>query len=209
MSCWRLRLPPAKKAWKSFTSKLQRKLLRNLQYNSKAIKKPKTHRLHTTDIPANSATTGAAISVSPSPFLQQRKTRLLQPPKPNRAFRLRYRGRYYRYPFKKKAALAPAPVYIDRLFKEPAAAAEIVAKCPVPIAKNVKQDQDQARAPGAGGTSNNNNKEENACSSAADEMWESLALASPQMNGIDQRAEDFIQKFRDEMDRQEMMARRL
>ena len=44
---------------------------------------------------------------------------------------------------------------------------------------------------------------------AADDMWESLGFASPQMDGIDQRAEEFIARFRAEMEVQETMARRL
>ncbi|KAF7119464.1 hypothetical protein RHSIM_Rhsim13G0034900 [Rhododendron simsii] len=45
--------------------------------------------------------------------------------------------------------------------------------------------------------------------SDADGMWESLALASPLMHGIDERAEEFIARIRGEMQLQEMMARRL
>lgn len=45
--------------------------------------------------------------------------------------------------------------------------------------------------------------------SAADDMWESLALASPLMHGINERAEEFITRIRGEMQLQEMMARRL
>lgn len=39
--------------------------------------------------------------------------------------------------------------------------------------------------------------------SSADEMWESLAMGSSQMEGIDERAEEFIAKFRAEMQNQE------
>lgn len=93
------------------------------------------------------------------------------------------------------------PVYIDELFSEPTAAAQLVAN-----KSRVDLDQ-RARAPG---TSNVGVKEEKAsATSAADDMWESLALASPQMNGIDQRAEEFIQSFRAEMELQEIMASRL
>lgn len=42
-----------------------------------------------------------------------------------------------------------------------------------------------------------------------DDMWESMVLASPQMQGIDERADEFIARFRAEMNHQEMMARRL
>lgn len=44
---------------------------------------------------------------------------------------------------------------------------------------------------------------------SADEIWESLVLASPQMNGINERAEEFITRFRAEMLLQERLARHL
>ncbi|TXG63819.1 hypothetical protein EZV62_010813 [Acer yangbiense] len=131
MSFLSLRLPPARKAWKSFKSKIQSKL-RKLN-KSKAIKKQRNR------------------------------------PMKNKSIGFCYNRRY---PFKKKAAAAP--VYIDRLFKEP-----------------MKE---------VAGTSS---KE------VGDDMWEALGLASPQMNGIDQRAEEFIRSFRAELHRQEMIARRL
>ncbi|KAI5664939.1 hypothetical protein M9H77_24262 [Catharanthus roseus] len=44
---------------------------------------------------------------------------------------------------------------------------------------------------------------------SADDMWESLVLASPQMmNGINEKADEFIAKFRAEMRLQERLARR-
>lgn len=43
----------------------------------------------------------------------------------------------------------------------------------------------------------------------ADDMWESLVLASPQMHEINERAEEFITRFRAEMQNQETLARRL
>lgn len=41
-----------------------------------------------------------------------------------------------------------------------------------------------------------------------DDMWETV-MASPQMNGINERAEEFIARFRAEMHRQEIQARHL
>lgn len=38
-----------------------------------------------------------------------------------------------------------------------------------------------------------------------DEMWESLTLASPQLHCINERAEEFITRFRQDMLRQENM----
>lgn len=45
--------------------------------------------------------------------------------------------------------------------------------------------------------------------SGADDMWESLQVASPLMYGIDERADEFIARIKAEMQLQEMMARRL
>lgn len=39
-----------------------------------------------------------------------------------------------------------------------------------------------------------------------DDMWESVALGSPQTKGIDERAEEFIARFRAEMEMQEALA---
>lgn len=52
------------------------------------------------------------------------------------------------------------------------------------------------------------NRESEGVTGTADEMWESLGFASPQMHGIDKRAEEFIARFRAEMKDQEKLARR-
>lgn len=44
---------------------------------------------------------------------------------------------------------------------------------------------------------------------SADDMWESVGLASPLMRGVNERAEEFIARFRAEMEVQEMLARNL
>lgn len=71
-------------------------------------------------------------------------------------------------------------------------------------AKNNKLLDHPAAVPGA---SKVGSLAEKACS--GDDMWESLGLASPQMHGIDERAEEFIVRFRAEMKVQEMLARNL
>lgn len=99
-----------------------------------------------------------------------------------------------------------APVYVDKLFKEPVAD-ELVEQC-MPSAKTMKlldnhqavivsTEAEASREDGKGG--------ERAIA-AADDMWESLGFASPQMRGIDERAEQFIASFRSEMEVQEMIA---
>ncbi|KAJ9176439.1 hypothetical protein P3X46_011749 [Hevea brasiliensis] len=181
MSCLNLslKLPPAKKAWQSFTSKLLRK-----PQNSRAFKKSKYP------------------SAKPIFFQQhdQSKSR-----------RLFFRPSKYTLPFKRRRSCLlskkkTAPVYIDKLFRE-SVANELVAQCP-PSTKTLKLLDDQqavirsteaetSREDGKGGEK----------AIAADDMWESLGFASPQMRGIDERAERFIASFRADMEVQEMIAR--
>ncbi|KAL4308955.1 hypothetical protein GQ457_01G055980 [Hibiscus cannabinus] len=99
MSCLRIRLPPAKKAWKSFTSILQSRL--HKLHKSKAIKKPRNN---------NRLQTAASKTTRPSLFLGQR----LQ-------FKSKKRRRalpfgYQRYHVSRNKA--PPPVYVDKLFKD-------------------------------------------------------------------------------------------
>ncbi|KAI4301100.1 hypothetical protein L6164_034414 [Bauhinia variegata] len=90
MSCIRLRFAPATKAWKSLTSKLGK--LRKIR-KSKAIRKPRKHVNSTVAKPAK-----------PSKFLARRFRRK------------KLTVRSVIYGLHKK----PAPVYVDKLFKEPA-----------------------------------------------------------------------------------------
>jgi hypothetical protein len=82
-----------------------------------------------------------------------------------------------------------ASVYVDKLFREP----HQLTNCS-PITKSVKP----LDVPGG------------SClvekPLSADDMWESLGLASPLMRGVDDRAEEFIARFRAEMEVQEMLA---
>jgi hypothetical protein len=93
------------------------------------------------------------------------------------------------YVFEKKTA----SVYVDKLFKEPAQ----VEQCPPRTKSSIKLLDQQA-----GGS-----LAEKPLS--ADDMWESLALASPLMRGVDERADEFIARFRAEMEVQETLARNL
>ena len=188
MYCLSLRLPPAKKAWKRFTSKLQTRL--HKLHKSKAIKKPKKNRLQT----------AASKTTRPSLFLGQR---LQRKSRRRRALPFGYQ-RYY-VSNDKAAAL----VYIDKLSKE-APVTELVGrihqqpeKSDVQWEKNVKFiDEVAAAAEAEAGTSKEGENQ-------GDDMWESIGLASPMLHGIDARAEEFIASFRAELERQEIMARNL
>ena len=94
-----------------------------------------------------------------------------------------------------------ATVYVDKLFKEPVT--EKVESLHTPKTLVKVDNNKPAAAAVVPGTS----KEGGNGDVAADDMWESMGFASPQMNGIDERAEEFIAKFRAEMEVQERLAR--
>ncbi|GAU11654.1 hypothetical protein TSUD_334670 [Trifolium subterraneum] len=186
MSCISLRLPPARKVWKSFTSKLGSKL-HNIR-KSKAMKKQRKHLK-----PSTSITT--------------------KPPKFHATKRFRRKKfatvRSVFCSFNKK----PAPVYIDKLFKEPACDVvgylkpETINYRPqIEIAAKIDDYQRGKKEVAEGSTSKRSCEK---TSSSSDDMWESVALASPQMQGIDERAEEFITRFRRQMAAQERLARNL
>ncbi|KAB2602287.1 hypothetical protein D8674_003292 [Pyrus ussuriensis x Pyrus communis] len=180
MSCLRLRLPPARRAWKSFTSKLQRKL-----HKPKGIAKPGKNRVKAiTAAASSSASTFAFSSVGLKPY------KFLQ-------VRFKRKGRRYKHRQLLQNRGSDAHVYVDKLFKEPAVT-ELVRSSEPPVAK-CKQATTAAAAAEGGA--------ERGCSATADDMWESLGFASPMMHGIDERAEEFIAKFRREMEVQEKLAR--
>ncbi|KAB1200936.1 hypothetical protein CJ030_MR0G005872 [Morella rubra] len=175
MSCLSLKLPPAPKVWKSFTSRLQSKL--HKLHMSKAIKKPRNR--------VKKSTGGGGAW--PSLLIDQRLKRRKRHVHAHRAHPLR------EYFFEKKTA----PVFVDKLFKGPVA--ELVAEpCP-PKGKNFKLLDQPAAVQESGGLAEK--------TFSADDLWESLGLASPQMRGVDERAEEFITRFRAEMEVQEMLAR--
>ncbi|KAK7284118.1 hypothetical protein RJT34_18857 [Clitoria ternatea] len=175
MSCisLRLRLPPARKAWKSFTSTLGK--LHKIR-RSKAMKKHRKKHSKTR--------TKQATKIPPKFFTTKRfgRKRLAT-------------VRSFIYGFQKK----PAPVYIDKLFKEPSC--ELVEQWKP---QTVRKPRIEKICSAAGEV-----EAAAGSSSTSDDMWESVALASPLMQGIDQRAEEFITRFREQMAAQETLARNL
>ncbi|KAF2320402.1 hypothetical protein GH714_027409 [Hevea brasiliensis] len=153
MSCLNLSLglPPAKKAWQNFTSKLLHK-----PHKSMALKKPK--------YPSKS-----------SNFFEQRDQ--------SSSRRFFFRPSKYALPFKRLSAKCQDYEVLGQ----------------PPGGDSIKEAEASRPEDGKG--------DERAI--AADDMWESLGFASPQMRGIDERAEQFITSFRSEMEVQEMIARGL
>ncbi|XP_028791706.1 uncharacterized protein LOC114747533 [Neltuma alba] len=186
MSFPSLKLPPARKVWKSFTSTIAK--LRKIN-KSRAIKKPRKHTKRSTL--ASSTKRPCKLS---SRRLSQKKLR---------GFRSVFYG------FGKK----PTPVYIDKLFKEPSC--DIVKHVKPDMAENPRKRKASKLGDDTGeeaGTSNqggrfDRDRNNKACTS--DDMWESVALASPLMEGINERAEEFIARFKKEMMAQELLARNL
>lgn len=187
------RLLSARKSWRVFTKKIKTNL-HKLQ-TSKAIKKPKTkNRFKAKPKPA-------FWPALPSfPYYRQRG---------RGTSRVRKVSSDNRCSLQKRI---PPPVYVDQLFvnKEESSTA-------------TSHNQIQKVSPGTGKTkiidqkvsaesitsSWQDNIKERKKLPNGDDMWESLMLASPQMYGINERAEEFIVRFRAEMQKQERSASHL
>ncbi|KAK6940675.1 Protein of unknown function DUF761, plant [Dillenia turbinata] len=178
---------PAAKAWKSFTTKMQRKL--HKLSKSKTITKPRTTKV----------TLHAPVSHKPRP---RRKRWLFQP---SQTIRFRFQPRL-------RLQKTTAAAYLNELFigqalnKHIKSSAKTAKKLTeeVPSVNNKKiKLLDEPSLPKTSKASTSGCETSNL---EADDMWESLGLASPQMRGIDARAEEFIAKFRAEMELQEILA---
>ncbi|PKI31081.1 hypothetical protein CRG98_048527 [Punica granatum] len=208
MSCLSLslKLPPARKAWKIFTSKLQKKLP---NFHRRPNKLTYHRSLRTHKLPRALGTTNKAVPMRvhgknrPSSSDKLVKSRPHQP-------RL--------YAFKKRNA----PVFVDKLFKDPTCTNSTLSVTELGDYKTGVRGIKESSGSGSGsGTSDCKESDmptgpEDAgmpCGGDGggdddDCMWESVGLASPSMQNIDERAEAFIAKFWAEMKNQEAMARR-
>ncbi|KAK4281288.1 hypothetical protein QN277_012804 [Acacia crassicarpa] len=189
MSWISLKLPPARKVWKSFTSTIGK--LRRIN-KSKATKKPRKHTKRSSTTLTSS--TKRPYKLPSSRHFSQKKLA---------GFRSVFYG------FHRK----PAPIYIDKLFKEPSC--DIVKHVKLEMAENPptrKASKLGDEASEVAGTSNQGGEFDRVRDNKAfssDDMWESLALASPLMQGINERAEEFIARIKKEMLAQELLARNL
>ncbi|XP_030456542.1 uncharacterized protein LOC115677510 [Syzygium oleosum] len=195
MSCLSLGLPPPKKAWKILTSKLQRKL-------------PKLHRPRPVYKLPKAELLAAASSGADEPVFVVKQPRRQNRQRPQRVqassiFNVRRRV------FKRQQA----HVFVDKLFKEPLEGilehhcldTLSVKYMPSPKSNIATIDRSAPEA----GKNDEDHDGSDAKTCEADDMWESVGLASPLTHRIDERAEEFISKFRAEMERQEMVARSL
>ncbi|KAL3644967.1 hypothetical protein CASFOL_010147 [Castilleja foliolosa] len=83
------------------------------------------------------------------------------------------------------------PVYVDQLFIEP-----------VSVSKTKEEPKPENKLV----MTSDHEKSEIA---EADEMWESMVMTSSQTQGINERADEFIARFRKQMHSQELLARSL
>ncbi|GMJ09067.1 hypothetical protein HRI_004575900 [Hibiscus trionum] len=180
MSCLRIKFPTAKRAWKSFTSKLKTRLNK-----SRTIKKPDDKHLQM-----------AVLKVRPSSFLGQCLLRKKQ----RRALPFGYQ---HFYVSRNKAAAVP--VYVDKLFKE-APLTELVRYIPQPQQPSVKKRKRVADEVAAEAGTTKGREKQGDDMRDGDSRLIGLASAAPMLNGIDARAEEFIVCFRAEMNRQEIIA---
>ncbi|KAL8191931.1 hypothetical protein R6Q57_028662 [Mikania cordata] len=107
-------------------------------------------------------------------------------------FKRKRKGDVHRYPRKKTK-----PVYVDQLFlNNNNNNNKRQAEFPVVVVERITENTAEGSSGKGGGV-------------MADDMWESLVMGSSQMDGINERAEEFISRFRADLLVQEIMARRL
>lgn len=156
---------PSIGTWKSFTTKLFRKLHPRKMINIAKTRRPKTNIYH------------PPLPSKKNPLRRKAKKR-------HQLFGVSkaslHRPKRQRH-FKKRPSQAPPPVFIDELFS------------------SCRNEVCSVSTLGKG--------VHNTCS--GDEMWESVGLGSPQMRGIDARAEEFIARFRADLEFQEIVAHHL
>lgn len=177
------RFLPGSKAWRIFASKLQRKL----------------HKLNTTKQP---------ISRKPAKTKKISWPRLcVQSHKFKHKKKLPKKTLLYHHHHSQRNPSSPA-VYVDQLFINPVSV--IKEHDANPSSLTASADAKKVMVPSS--SSANRDEEDTGVSAAqdsADYMWESMVLASPQLNQINERADEFIAKFRADMRLQERLARRL
>lgn len=187
------RLLSARNSWRVFTKKIKTNL-HKLQI-SKAIRKPKTKkRLKAAAKPA------FWPSLSSFPTYRQHG---------QGTSRIRKFGSHSRHRLQKRI---PPPVYIDQLFVNKEESSRATSNNQIlkisPRADKTKLIDQQVNAVSTTSSWQDNVKERKNHTNG-DDMWESLVLASPQMYGINERAEEFIVRFRAEMQQQERSASHL
>ncbi|KAL8523114.1 hypothetical protein ACS0TY_013184 [Phlomoides rotata] len=187
MPCLDLKkLLPHRKVWKMLTNRLPLKLMMRLKANKKHKNKSKSYKTcKKLALPS--------LSIQPKKFKK----------KPNSHTLIHHRKNHHRC-FQKRA-----PVFVDHLFVEPVSVVRehvIPSRDPILKEKSSQLDStsDQIHRP-----ESSEGGEISEIVVSGDDVWESMVLGSPQMNEINERADEFIARFRAQMNRQEMLARSL
>lgn len=180
------RFLPGSKAWKIFANKLHRKL--HKLNTSKPIKKPYKSRY---------GRPSKRISW-PRLCIQGYKFK----PKKNLPKTLVYHHHFQRKP--------SSAVYVDQLFINPISVnQEVPSVTTSAVRKKEIPPSSSANKVGLGDHDEDEDSGVTGDQDSADHMWESLVLASPQLNQINERADEFIASFRQDMLLQERLAHRL
>ncbi|KAL1550137.1 hypothetical protein AAHA92_18139 [Salvia divinorum] len=205
MSCLNLkRLLPHRRLWKVLTNKLPLKLI-----TSKVNKKQK-HRSYKT----SKKLSLPSLSIQPKKF---KKHTVI------------HHKNHHCYSQRR-----PPPVFVDHLFVQPVSLVSEHVVSPGQTSKpssssslDKSQNTNQTTSNDDCGLSESGKEEtttnadvwesmvprpefsKEETTTNGDDVWESMVLNSPQMDGIDARADEFIARFRAEMRQQEILARRL
>lgn len=156
------KLKPAKRAWRSFTSKLKSKL-------------------ESLNIPnAIKTTTHGLIRFCSHHLLMPLKNRFVTKSASRRHFSYLYHNDHLLH--KNFAA-----IYIDHLYQEPP---------PPPLVSKTEHVKGSNAAETQTGSSSSTSGE---VLNSIEDAWQAIVAKSPQLRGVDERAEEFIYKFREDM----------
>ncbi|KAH9764396.1 cotton fiber protein [Citrus sinensis] len=181
------KLKPAKRAWKSFTSNLQSKL--------QSLNVPKTLK----------TTTHRFINFcSLHLFIPFKKRFLTRTTHRRSRYNHLYRQYYQQYRRDFEA------IFIDNLYSEPISSSSAHAKT-TDHAHNAAETSSRGKEAAAHEKSNNKQSVY-----SVEDAWNAVVASSPQLRCVDERADEFIYKFREDMkiqrersllEYQEMLAR--
>ncbi|KAK0606621.1 hypothetical protein LWI29_001625 [Acer saccharum] len=167
------KLKPAKRAWKGFTKKLQ-------------------YKLHSLDIPKTIKTTTHRLLTffSRHLFLPLKKRFLTKP-----ASRHQY-PYMYQYQNHQNQLLQKnfAAIYIDNLYQDGHPSSSVHAKqySHAETSRSTKEAVEEKSS-----TSSSSVPKKSVYS--IEDAWEAVVARSPQLRGVDERADEFIYKFREDM----------
>ncbi|KAJ4722719.1 Cotton fiber protein [Melia azedarach] len=165
------KLKPAKRAWKSFTTKLQSKI--------RSLNLPNTIKTNTYRF-INFCSRHFFI-----PFKQRFLTKFSHR-------RHSYNHLYYQYHNQNQLRSFSA-IYIDNLYAEPLSSSAHAKKIHAHHAETSKGKEVVSEEKAA------SNKKSKDSVYSVEDAWNAVVASSPQLRCVDERAEEFIYKFREDM----------